>query len=68
MLGAIAGDVIGLVHEYTRTKHKAFELFDPACSFTDDTVLTVAGADSLLTGIPYTDKFHEYFHAYPDAG
>jgi ADP-ribosylglycohydrolase len=68
MLGAIAGDVIGSVHEFSRTKTKDFPLFDPECSFTDDTVLTVAVADCLLTGAPYVDKFHEYFRAYPRAG
>ncbi len=68
MIGAIAGDIIGSVHEYSGTKTKAFELFDPDCRFTDDTVLTVAVADSLLTGTPYVDKYHEYFRDYPQAG
>ena len=68
MLGAIAGDVIGSVHEYLGTKTTTFELFDPGCKFTDDTVLAVAVADCLLHGAGYVDKFHEYFHAYPDAG
>ena len=68
MLGAIAGDVIGSVHERTRTKTKDFPLFVPGGRFTDDTVLTVAVADGLLHGRGYVDAFHDYFHAYPDAG
>ncbi len=48
MLGAIAGDVIGSVHEQARTKTKDFPLFVPKSTFTDDTVLTVAVAESLL--------------------
>lgn len=68
MLGAIAGDVIGSVHERARTKTKAFPLFTAESRFTDDTVLTVAVADCLLHGRDYVDALHDYFHAYPDAG
>lgn len=68
MLGGIAGDVIGSVHEYTATKSKDFELFVPASRFTDDTVLAVAVADCLLNGLNYVDAFHDYVLAYPDAG
>lgn len=48
MLGAIAGDVIGSVHEGAGTKTKDFPLFTPDSTFTDDTVLTIAVADCLL--------------------
>jgi ADP-ribosylglycohydrolase len=68
MLGAIAGDVIGSVHEYTGTKSADFSLFVPGSKFTDDTVLAVAVADCLLNGLNYVDAFHEYFFAYPNAG
>src|SRR5262245_13626328 len=68
MLGAIAGDVIGSVHERTRTKTKEFPLFVPDSRFTDDTVLSVAVAECLLHGRDYVDAFHDYFQAYPDAG
>jgi ADP-ribosylglycohydrolase len=68
MLGAIAGDVIGSVHETARTKSKDFPLFVPGSRFTDDTVLTVAVADTLLHAREYTDFFHDYFDAYPTAG
>lgn len=68
MIGAIAGDIIGSVHEFAGTKTADFELFHPHCMFTDDTVLAVAVADCLLHGSDYVDAFHEYFRAYPDAG
>jgi ADP-ribosylglycohydrolase len=68
MLGAIAGDVIGSVHEHMATKSTDFELFAPGCRFTDDTVLATAVADCLLNGLEYIDTFHEYFLAYPTAG
>ena len=68
MLGAIAGDVIGSVHEHIGTKTTDFELFAPGCTFTDDTVLAVAVADCLMNGFEYVDAFREYFFAYPNAG
>lgn len=68
MLGAIAGDIIGSVHEFIATKSMDFELFVPESRFTDDTVLAVAVADCLLNRTKYVDAFHEYFNAYPNAG
>ena len=68
MIGAIAGDVIGSVHEHVGTKTKDFPLFHESCRFTDDTVMTIAVASQLLRGGDYVDVFHEFFHAYPRAG
>jgi ADP-ribosylglycohydrolase len=68
MLGAIAGDIIGSVHEYIGTKSTDFALFIQGSRFTDDTVLAVAVADCLLNGLGYVDAFHQYFVAYPNAG
>lgn len=68
MLGAIAGDIIGSVHEFTRTKTTDFELFDEDCRFTDDTVLAVAVADCLLHGSDYATTFKQYVRVYPGAG
>lgn len=68
MLGAIAGDVVGSVYERARTKQKDFPLFSRHSRFTDDTVLTVAVAESLLRGQDFVDTFHDYFRAYPHAG
>lgn len=68
MLGAIAGDVIGSRFEQARIKSKDFELFNRQSTFTDDTVHTIAVADSLLHKIPYQAKLREYFQYYPYAG
>ncbi len=68
MLGAIAGDIIGSVHEFCCGKTMDFPLFTPDSRFTDDTVLTVAVADCLMSGAGYADKFHEYTIAYPHRG
>jgi ADP-ribosylglycohydrolase len=68
MLGAIAGDVIGSIHEVAGLKTKDFPLFTKRNRYTDDTVLTVAVAEKLLRGGNYVDLFHEYVREYPTAG
>jgi ADP-ribosylglycohydrolase len=68
MIGAIAGDVIGSVYEGHPIKIKDFPLFHPRCTFTDDTVLTVAVADAILQGRPYLESVREIGRRYPDAG
>jgi ADP-ribosylglycohydrolase len=68
MIGAIAGDVIGSVHESQATKTKRFPLFTPESCFTDDTVLTAAVAEVLLKNGDYARTFQKYFRAYSDAG
>ena len=65
MLGAIAGDIIGYVYEFEEGKPKYnFKLFKPDSRFTDDTVLTVALADSILSGVDYKTKLSEYYNLY----
>ena len=46
MIGAIAGDMIGAPYEANPIKHADFPL--RVVQFTDDTVLTIAVADSIL--------------------
>jgi ADP-ribosylglycohydrolase len=68
MLGAIIGDIIGSVHEGIDTKTKDFPLFVPRSIFTDDSVLTVAVADWILTGQDLTDLLQAYYRIYPGRG
>ena len=49
MLGAIIGDTVGSVYEFNNIKTTIFPLFDPRCNYTDDSVMTMAVADWLLT-------------------
>lgn len=46
MLGAIIGDIVGSRFEFNNTKDFNFKLFTDECSFTDDTICTVAIADA----------------------
>lgn len=48
MIGAIIGDIIGSRFERQNIKTKDFELFHPRCRFTDDSVMSLAVAKSLL--------------------
>jgi ADP-ribosylglycohydrolase len=68
MLGAIIGDVVGSVHEGAGTKTKNFPLFVKGTTFTDDSVLTVAVADWVLTGRNLVDLLHLYTETYPGRG
>ena len=68
MIGAIAGDIIGSVYEAHPIKTEDFPLFSPGCRFTDDTVMTVATADSILTGKGYAAAYKEWGRLFPHAG
>ena len=66
MLGAITGDIIGSVYEFVYNKPEYnFPLFSNESKFTDDTVLTVALADSILSYTNYKTKLLEYYSQYP---
>ncbi len=68
MLGAIIGDVIGSRFEWDNVKSKQFDLFNPRCRFTDDSVLTIAVADAILNSKSYQDAILEYGKRYPGVG
>lgn len=68
MLGAIAGDIIGSVHEFSCGKTTEFPLFAAGSSWTDDSALTVAVAEHLLRGGDLVDLFHRAVREHPGAG
>lgn len=71
MLGAIIGDIVGSVYEFSNIKTKEFELFKPDCRFTDDTVMTCAVADAIMNGGSEKDfilSMKKYGCMYPHAG
>ncbi len=49
MIGAIIGDIAGSRFEFNNHKSKKFTLIAPDCCFTDDTVMTCAIAEALMT-------------------
>jgi len=69
LLGFIAGDIIGSIYESSdgnKTEIKKFLRKD--CKFTDDSVLTIATADALISKSNYSDTYREYYKYYPDRG
>jgi ADP-ribosylglycohydrolase len=82
MIGAIIGDVIGSVFEWHNVKTTEFKLFSRESKFTDDTVMTIAVADALLSKqtfknpikdalesrTTYIAKLKQYGHRYPNVG
>lgn len=72
MLGAIAGDMIGAPYEFDLRNIKTtdFPLFlgKKRSKFMDDSVLTVATAEALLTGGDYAGAYVKYFNLYLHAG
>ena len=68
MIGALAGDIIGSIYEFDNIKTKDFPLFRKDSFYTDDTVLTVALADAILSGSDYAKLLKSYGRRYPHAG
>lgn len=62
------GDVVGSAYERAGLKSVDFELFTDRTRFTDDTVLTVAVADALLSGREYGPVLVDYGRRYFEAG
>jgi ADP-ribosylglycohydrolase len=71
MIGAIIGDIVGSVYEWHNIKTKKFPLFRNDCSFTDDTVMTIAVAEGLMNGgerDDFIDAMKKFGKMYRNAG
>lgn len=76
MLGAIIGDIVGSRYEFNNIKSKDFSFVSQGCTFTDDTVMTIAVARALIrtkkTNCNFKSVLVEEMQAlgneYPDAG
>ena len=68
-ISSIAGDVIGSRFEFDNKKRETFtSLFSNKSDFTDDTVLTVATMDAIMSNRPYGEVYYEYAVQYPKRG
>lgn len=68
LCGAIAGDIIGSIYEFRPFKNTDFSLFSDSSEFTDDTVMTIANADWLLSGDSLLGIMQDWGNRYPTAG
>ena len=65
MLGAIIGDIVGSIYEFDNIKTKEFPFFEDRMEYTDDSILTIATADWLLSGGYAGDYYLRYAKMYP---
>ncbi|MRI63873.1 dinitrogenase reductase [Ornithobacterium rhinotracheale] len=68
MFGAVAGDVLGSIYEWHNVKEVNIDLLNDRCFFTDDTVLTVAIAQALLTENDFGKSIRKYGKMYRHSG
>ena len=73
MLGAIIGDIVGSTRERHNIKTEDFELVPKGSRFTDDTVMTLAVAEWLMTDLEHQPEtlvacMQRLGRKYPDAG
>ena len=68
LIGAISGDIIGSAYERASVKNPDFKLFTSRSRFTDDTVCSIAVADSLISGVSFSAKMQYWCRKYPYAG
>lgn len=70
MLGAIIGDLAGSIYEFAQVKnHKSIDMkkvIEDDAFFSDDSILTVAIADAILSGCNYEEKIREYVQKFSD--
>ncbi|WP_462317154.1 ADP-ribosylglycohydrolase family protein [Marinilabilia sp.] len=68
MKGAIIGDIIGSAFKTDNTPDTNFQLFKPYSAYTDDTILTLATADSILNNEDQEKTIKSWVRAFPKAG
>ena len=56
MLGAIIGDIVGSVYEFDNIKKTDFPFFSQRSTYTDDSIMTMAVAEWLLTDNEHTHE------------
>jgi ADP-ribosylglycohydrolase len=66
MLGSLIGDIAGSIHEFSGNKDPHVPLFPPPAEITDDSILTLATAEVLLTGRDYASVYREFGRLYPE--
>ena len=73
ILGAIIGDIVGSTRERNNVKTEDFELLPEGSRFTDDTVMTLAVAEWLMTDSAHSERglvecMQRLGRKYPKAG
>jgi len=66
MIGAILGDIIGSTYEFACMKNYNFKLLPDGSNYTDDSVLTIAIANAILSGTGYGESLKAWALNYPN--
>ena len=70
MYGAIIGDLTGSIYEYEQTKKiekvEWEESIKPSSFYSDDTIMTIAILDAILSNESYEEKLREYGKRFED--
>lgn len=71
MLGALVGDTIGSIYEFNNIHTTEFPLFSPNSTFTDDSIMTMAVAEWLLSDPQHTHSsliafMEDYYAQFPN--
>lgn len=66
MLGAIIGDIVGSRFEFNNYRSTDFQLFHEDCSYTDDTICTIAVAEACIHNTNFTDSLQFWCDKYPN--
>lgn len=61
----MVGDIVGSRFEFNNTNDLHFELFTDECSFTDDSICTLAIGYALVNGISYEESLRSWCAMYP---
>lgn len=67
LYGAVLGDICGSAYEFLGNKDSNVELFPEGSCYTDDTILTVAIANAIITETPYEDNLRYFGKTYENA-
>lgn len=65
MFGAIAGDIAGSTYEFYGMTGGEKEFIPERSAFTDDSILTIAVADAIMSGTPFAEALRTYGTLYP---
>ena len=71
VIGAVLGDIAGSQFEFNRPEnldYKHCELFTNRCSYTDDTIMTLAVKKAILENADFTKTMREIGQPYPYSG
>ena len=71
VIGAVLGDIAGSQFEFNRPEnldYKHCELFTNRCSYTDDTIMTLAVKKAILENADFTKTMREVGQPYPYSG